>query len=81
MSATSPAAEASELRVVILTSARRGSASRCLPALVEQPGVEVAMAVHCLAQFVNRRRKLRRDLRKIREIGPGGALVGFGLRP
>lgn len=68
-------------RVVILTSSRFGSASNCLPALVDHPGVEVAMVVHCLAQFVSRRRKLLRDLRKIRRIGIGGTAVGLAIRP
>jgi methionyl-tRNA formyltransferase len=68
-------------RVVVLTSSRHGSASNCLPDLVQHPGVEVAMVVHCLSQFVDRRRKLRRDLRKIRQIGIGGALVGYAIRP
>jgi methionyl-tRNA formyltransferase len=68
------------IRVVVLTSSRVGAASGCLPALAAQPGVEVALVVHCVAQFVSRRRKLRRDLRKIRQIGLGGAAVGYALR-
>jgi len=68
------------MRVVVLTAFRHGPASTCLPVLAAETGVEVAMVVHCLSQFVNRRRKLRRDLRKIRRVGPLGALIGYQLR-
>jgi hypothetical protein len=68
------------VRVVILTGLRRGSASRCLPALAEHSGIDVAQIVYCERQFVSRSRKLRRDLRKIRAIGVGGALIGYRMR-
>jgi methionyl-tRNA formyltransferase len=68
------------VRVVILTGSRQGAASLCLPELVAHPDVEVAMVVHCLSQFVSRWRKVRRDLRKVRQIGPFGALVGLHMR-
>ena len=68
------------MRVVVLTAFRHGLASICLPVLASEAGVEVAMVVHCRSQFVNRRRKLRRDLRKIRKVGPLGALIGYPLR-
>lgn len=68
------------MRVVVLTALRHGPASICLPVLASEAGVEVTMVVHCLSQFVNRRRKLRRDLRKIRRVGPLGALIGYRLR-
>ena len=68
------------MRVVVLTALRHGPASTCLPVLASEAGVEVTMVVHCLSHFVNRRRKLRRDLRKIRRVGPLGALIGYQLR-
>lgn len=68
------------MRVAILTGFRRGSASSCLPALAQHPDVEVALVVYCERQFVSRSRKLRRDLRKIRQIGLGGAVVGYRMR-
>lgn len=68
------------IRVVILTSFRRGVASLCLPALVEHPDVEVAKVVYCLGHYKNRWRKLRRDVKKIVKIGPMGAWVGYRMR-
>jgi methionyl-tRNA formyltransferase len=68
------------VRVVILTGSRFGSASHCLPALAEQPGVEVALVVHALGHYRSRWTKLRRDARKTLRIGPLGALVGRRMR-
>lgn len=68
------------MRVVILTSNRCGIASLCLPALAEHPAIDVAQVVYCERQFLNRWRKVRRDLRKIREVGISGALIGYGMR-
>jgi methionyl-tRNA formyltransferase len=68
------------MRVVVLTLSRRETASNCLPALAQHPGVEVALVVHARKQFISRSRRLRRDLRKIRQIGLGGAMVGYHMR-
>lgn len=69
------------MRVAILTSSRHGTASLCLPALLEEPGVEVALVVHALAHYRSRWTRLRRDLRKARQIGPLGVAVGLAIRP
>lgn len=68
------------MRIAIMTSSRRGSASNCLPSLAEHPDIEVALVIHCRAQYASRRRRMRRDLQKIRRIGLGGALVGYYMR-
>ena len=68
------------MRVVILTSFRRGIASLCLPLLVEHPDVELAKVVYCRGHYKTRWRKLRRDFKKMVKIGPLGALVGYRMR-
>lgn len=72
---------AARMRVVILTSARHGLASACLPALAAAPGVEVIAVVHVLGHYKSRWTRLRRDLRKAWRIGPLGVLTGLALRP
>ena len=69
------------MRVAILTSVRHGPASQCLPVLAEHDGIEVAAVVWAEAHYVNRKRKLRRDLKKALRIGPLGVLTGLALRP
>jgi len=68
------------VRVIVLTTFRRGLASVCLPLLVEHPDIEVAKVVVCLGHYKNRWRKLRRDVKKMVKIGPMGAVVGFRMR-
>ena len=68
------------MRVVVLTSFRRGIASLCLPLLFEHPDIEVTKVVYCLGHYKNRWRKSRRDIKKIAKIGPLGALVGYRMR-
>jgi methionyl-tRNA formyltransferase len=68
------------VRVVILTSIRRGYASTCLPVLCSSPRIEVARVVLSAAAAPGGGHGLRRQLRKARKIGPFGALNGLRLR-
>ncbi|CAN5652429.1 hypothetical protein BH23GEM9_BH23GEM9_22580 [soil metagenome] len=68
------------MRVAVLTSGRRGLASRCLPALVASPHVQVAGVVLAHGGSPNRRRAVMRRIRKTLAIGPLGALNGLRLR-
>jgi methionyl-tRNA formyltransferase len=67
------------MRIAILTNARRGEASRCLQALVEHPGIEIAAVVFC-QRHVDRRAQIRRDIKKLRKVGLAGAVIGYSMR-
>lgn len=67
------------MRVVILTSARRGTASHHLPLLVGNDQFAVVRVI--LAQgHTKSKNHWKRKLRKILQIGPLGALVGYRMR-
>jgi methionyl-tRNA formyltransferase len=68
------------MKVLVLTSGRRGLASRCLPALVASRHVQVAGVVLAHGGSPNRRRAVMRRIRKTVAIGPLGALNGLRLR-
>jgi methionyl-tRNA formyltransferase len=68
------------MRVAIVTGGRFGPASICLPALAEQPGVQVALVILCENRPPSRWKRLMRDFRKIRKIGLRGALAGLRMR-
>lgn len=68
------------MRVLILTGSRFGVASACLPLLAEHPHIQVAMVVLSDSKPSSRWAKIKRNLRKVRRIGPLGALVGFRMR-
>jgi methionyl-tRNA formyltransferase len=68
------------MRVVILTSRRRDGATLYLPRLVEHPAIDVRLVLLCHSVPPSRLKLARRKLRKIRRIGPLGALTGLYLR-
>lgn len=68
------------MRVLVLTSSRIGTASRCLPALCSSPGIDVAAVVLARTHSANARRQRRRKIEKIRRIGILGALNGIRIR-
>ena len=68
------------MRVVVLTSVRRGTASLCLPLLAEHSDIEVTKVVFCLGHYKSRWRKLRRDVKKVIKIGPMGSYCGYRMR-
>ena len=68
------------MRLAVLTSVPRGTASRCLPALVASPELEIAGVVLARGVTDRRWRHRWRKLKKIARIGPLGALVGWRMR-
>ena len=68
------------MRLVILTSVRRGVASQCLPALRGHPALEVAAVILAHGQSPNRQSQRRRKWKKILRIGALGALNGIRMR-
>lgn len=70
----------SRRRLIVLTCRRRGSASRCLAALVEHPLLEVASVVLAHGGSPKPSRTFSRKLAKVLRIGPLGALNGIRMR-
>ncbi|MCW5765765.1 MAG: hypothetical protein KIT68_07300 [Phycisphaeraceae bacterium] len=68
--------------VVVVTSRERGTASVCLPALLDVPGVRVAGVIRSLNQTTSRQRSRarRRKFCKMLKIGPLGAWNGVRMR-
>ena len=67
--------------LIVLTSDRFTTASRCLPALCQSPRLQVVGVVLAHAVTPDRRRRWRRKVRKVLRIGPLGALNGIRIRP
>lgn len=68
------------MRIIILTSVTRGPVSRVLPALCDNPHLEVAKVVLANGHYPTRSRFIRRKLSKAIKIGFLGALNGIRLR-
>jgi methionyl-tRNA formyltransferase len=68
------------MKVVILTSVRRGMASLALPAIL-RAGHDVPAIVFCGGGTLGLRRRIERRLRKTLRIGPLGAMNGLRMRP
>lgn len=68
------------MRVIILTSSRRGVASRVLPALCADGAIQVVGVIHAEGVSPNRKRFYVRKLKKIFRIGLLGALNGVRIR-
>ena len=68
------------MRVVILTSAARGTASHHLPYLLGSERFQVVQVIHAQGHAAPKGR-WRKKLRKILRIGPLGAWVGYRMRP
>jgi methionyl-tRNA formyltransferase len=70
------------MRVAILTSSRRGSASMILPSLLGRDGIEVVAVLRSRGEMTaeQRSRHRLRKLRKLASIGPIGALNGVRMR-
>ncbi len=69
------------MKIVILTSVPRGIASLCIPHIVEKPGIELSMIIYSQGQKAHRWKMIKRRIKKVRKIGPLGALVGLRMRP
>lgn len=68
------------LRVVVLTSSRRGTASHHLPMLVGGPHFQCVQVILVDGSAPKPKGHLGRKLRKVMRIGPLGALVGYRMR-
>lgn len=69
------------MRIVILTSAQQGFASLCLPYLLSEPSLDLAMVVFSEGKILHPWRHWRRRLRKVLRIGLFGAVNALRLRP
>ncbi|MBK7481740.1 MAG: hypothetical protein IPI72_03195 [Flavobacteriales bacterium] len=68
------------LRVVVLTSSRRGTASHHLPTLVGSPHYACVQVILVDGTAAKPKGHLMRKLRKVLRIGPLGALIGYRMR-
>ncbi|HEY4205309.1 MAG TPA: formyltransferase family protein [Puia sp.] len=68
------------MRIVILTASRRGTASYCLPALLDHADAEIAGVIFSSGRPGNRMKFYRRKLKKMLGIGVMGALNGIRMR-
>jgi methionyl-tRNA formyltransferase len=68
------------MNIIILTSIRKGIASRCLPTLCANPRLNVVRVVLANGASPNKTRALKRRLQKTWRIGLLGALNGVRLR-
>jgi methionyl-tRNA formyltransferase len=68
------------MRIVILTSDRRGTASFCLPLLLEKTNAVIAMVILSQNQRQNKWNFYKKKVKKIFRIGIFGALNGIRMR-
>lgn len=68
------------MRVVILTSFKRGTAAHHLPILLKEANITVAMVVYSEGINLNKKKMYIRKFRKILKIGILGALNGIRMR-
>ena len=68
------------MRVIILTSSMRGTASRVLPTLCENKSIDVVKVVLAHGTSPNKKRNLKRKINKTFKIGFLGALNGIRMR-
>lgn len=68
------------MKVIILTSSRKGTASRCLPALCASKKIEVTRVILAHGLSANQKRLLKKKIKKALKIGLFGALNGIRMR-
>lgn len=68
------------MKVLVLTSGRKGTAGHHLPLLLQSGCCEVVMVVHSQGFVAHRKRHLLRKARKVARIGLLGALNGLRMR-
>jgi methionyl-tRNA formyltransferase len=68
------------MRIVILTSSRKGTASYCLPLLKNNTGAEIVRVIVSQGQVVKNRKFYLKKIKKILKIGLPGALNGIRIR-
>jgi len=68
------------MRIVILTSARRGTAAYCLPVLIQHTKAEFVQVIYNEGVIKNKSKHYRQKLKKLFRIGLLGAINGFRMR-
>jgi methionyl-tRNA formyltransferase len=68
------------MRIVILTSSRKGTASVCLPVILERTSAEVVQVIYNEGLIKNKWKHYRRKAGKMLRIGLPGALNGIRIR-
>ncbi len=68
------------MRVVILTSSFHGLASYCIPFLMRESEIEIAMIIYNEEQVLNAQKERKRKIRKVFKIGVLGAINGIRMR-
>jgi methionyl-tRNA formyltransferase len=68
------------MKIAILTSSRKGTASYCLPVLLENTDATVVQVIYCESAPKKKSAFYRRKLKKIAAIGILGALNGIRMR-
>lgn len=68
------------MRIVILTANRKGTASYCLPDLLDHTGAEIVHVIYSRGKSKNKGAYYRQKLKKMRKIGLLGALNGIRMR-
>lgn len=68
------------MRIIILTSQRKGTASYCLPLLIAGTKAEIGMVVLNEGQVKKKRNHYKKKLKKIFRIGILGAINGIRIR-
>lgn len=68
------------MKVLILTSGRKGTAGHHLPLLLDSGCCEVVAVIYSQGQVANKWRHAWRKARKMIRIGPLGALNGIRMR-
>jgi len=68
------------MKIVILTSSRKGTAAYCLPILLERSKAEIVQVIYNEGVITNRSRYYRQKFRKLLKIGLPGAINGIRMR-
>ena len=68
------------MRVIILTSSRRGTASYCLPLLLERTKVDVVSVIYSEGVIKNKKKYYLQKIKKAFRIGFLGAINGIRMR-
>lgn len=68
------------MRVIILTSSKKGTAAHHLPALLHRPDIEVGMVVYNRGVIKNKWKYYQRKIRKTFKIGLLGTINGIRMR-
>ncbi len=68
------------MRIVILTSSRKSTASYCLPLLKKHSGAEIVQVIYSQGKIIKNRKYYWKRLKKIWKIGLPGALNGIRIR-